>query len=378
MSAPLVVIAGCVAQKPVHGGHTWQFLQYLLGFRGLGWDVLLLDAMEPDCGDAREGARFLERTMARAGLDGCWALSDGSGGWLGMDREAVLEAVGRAELLVNVMGFLRDEEVLDAARLRVFLDTDPGFAQMWAALDLHDAFAGHDAHVTIGERIGREDCTIPTCGIDWITTPQPVTLGAWPVAPPAAPRFTSVASWRGAYGSIEYEGETYGLRVHQFRRFAELPRRTCLPFELALDIHPAEEPDLRMLDEHGWTRVDPRDTVGDPWSYRDYVQRSGAEFAVAKGIYVQSRSGWFSERSMCYLASGKPVVTQDTGFSESVETGAGLLPFDTLDDAVAAVEEVAADPEGHGRAARAIAERHYAADVVLPRLLERLEVGVRV
>jgi hypothetical protein len=378
VSAPLVTIAGCVAQKPAHGGHTWQFLQYLLGFRSLGWDVLLLDAMEPECGDPHEGARFLERTMARAGLDGCWALSDGRGGWLGMDRDDVIEAVRRSELLVNVMGFLSDEAVLDAARLRVFLDTDPGFAQMWSALGLHDAFAGHDAHVTIGERIGRPDCTIPTCGIDWITTPQPVALEAWPVAPPAAARFTSVASWRGAYGSVEYDGVTYGLRVHEFRRFAELPACTGVPFELALDIHPDEKPDLRLLDENGWARVDPREVVGDPWAYRSYVQGSGAEFAVAKGMYVQSRSGWFSERSMCYLASGKPVVTQDTGFSESVETGAGLLAFDTLEDAAAAVQEVAADPQWHARAARAVAERHYAAGVVLPRLLDRLDVGIRV
>jgi len=377
MSAPLVTIAGSMAQKPEHGGHTWQFLQYLLGFRSLGWDVLLLDAMEPDSGDPYQGARFLERTMARAGLDGCWALSMGDGDWLGLHRDDVLDAVGRSELLLNVMGFLRDEDVMNAARLRVFLDTDPGFAQMWSALGLHDAFEGHDAHVTIGERIGRPDCTIPTCGIDWITTPQPVVLDAWPVRLGAAARFTSVASWRGAYGPVEYDGVTYGLRVHEFRRFAELPAHTTLPFELALDIHPDEERDLRLLDANGWTRVDPRSAVGDPWSYRRYVQGSGAEFAVAKGMYVKSRSGWFSERSMCYLASGKPVVTQDTGFSESVETGAGLFAFETLDEAVAAVEEVELNPGEHARAARSVAERHYAASVVLPRLLERLDVPVR-
>jgi hypothetical protein len=378
MSAPLVTIAGCVAQKPAHGGHTWQFLQYLLGFRGLGWDVLLLDAVEPGCGDPHEGARFLGRTMAQAGLDGCWALSAGDGTWLGRARDEVIEAVRCSELLVNVMGFLRDEAVMDAARLRVFLDTDPGFPQMWHTLGLHDAFAGHDAHVTIGERIGRADCTIPACGIDWITTPQPIALDAWPVAAPASGRFTSVATWRGTYGPVEYQGVIYGMRVHEFRRFAELPARTGLPLELALDIDPGEERDLQLLDANGWIRVDPRMVVGDPWSYRRYVQGSGAEFAVAKGMYVQSRSGWFSERSMCYLASGKPVVTQDTGFNERVETGAGLLAFNTLDEAVAAVEEVARDPEGHARAARSVVERHYRADVVLSRLLERLEVGVRV
>jgi hypothetical protein len=378
MTAPLAVIAGCVAQKPHHGGHTWQFLQYLLGFRRIGWDVLLLDALDEDCGPLDAGVRFLDGTLRSVGLGGRWALSAGAGRWLGWSREDVLEAVARSRLLINVMGYLRDEEVLDAARMTVFLDTDPGFAQMWAALDLHDAFEGHDAFVTIGERIGRDDCSIPTCGREWITTPQPVALDAWHVASPRRRGFTGVASWRGAYGAIDYEGTAYGLRVHEFRRFADLPRLAALPFELALDIHPAETSDLDLLRRGGWHLVDPRRVAGDPWSYRDYIQGSEAEFAVAKGIYVQSRSGWFSERSICYLASGKPVVAQDTGFSELLETGEGLLAFDSVEDALAAVREVWRDPERHARAARSLAERRFAAERVLPRLLERLELRARV
>jgi hypothetical protein len=375
VSAPLVVIAGSVAQKPQHGGHTWQFLQYLLGFRRLGWEVLLLDAVEPDQGDPQAAARFLERTWSRAGLDRRWALAAPDGDWFGMGRDEVMDAVRSSRLLINVMGFLRDEQVLDAAPRRVFLDTDPGFPQMWADLGLHDSFEGHDAFVTIGERIGRSDCTIPLCGRDWITTPQPIALESWPAVGGAAARFTGVASWRGAYGPVDHGGVTYGLRVHEHRRFARLPAATGLPFELALDIHRADERDRLLLEDGRWRLVDPRVVAGDPWSYRRYVQGSGAELAVAKGMYVQSRSGWFSERSICYLASGKPVVAHDTGFAELVDTGAGLLAFRTFDEAVAAVEEVARDPEGHGRAARALAEKHFAAERVLPRLLERLEIS---
>jgi len=368
-----VVIAGCVAQKPRHGGHTWQFLQYLLGFRSLGWEVLLVDAM--DEGHPADGARFLRDLMARVGLPDRWALACGDGRWLGRSREDVLAAVARSALLVNVMGYLRDEQILDAARLRVFLDTDPGFGQMWAELGLHDAFEGHDAFVTIGERIGRADCTIPTGARDWITTPQPVALEAWPVSPTDGGAFTGVASWRGAYAPIDFEGVGYGLRVHEFRRLADLPRRTSLPFELALDIHPDETNDLELLANGGWKLVDPRVAAGDPWTYRSYVQGSRAEFAVAKGMYVQSRSGWFSERSMCYLASGKPVVAQDTGFTELLDTGEGLLAFRDLDGAVDCVEEVWRSPRRHARAARALAERHFAASQVLPRLLDRLGVA---
>jgi hypothetical protein len=384
MSAPgRITIAGSIAQKPHQAGHSWQFLQYLLGFRRLGWDVLFVDRLEDAlCRDEQGRAcppeasvnlRYLDALMREFELDGAWSVVLDGGRHAGMERERVLEHVRDSELLLNVMGFLGDEELLGAARRRVFLDTDPGFGQMWCALGLADVFAGHDAHVTIGERIGRAGCTIPTCGLDWITTPQPVLLERWPVAPPPLKdAFTTVGRWRGAYGPVDFEGHRYGLRVHEFRRFADLPRASGASFELALDIDPAETADLALLDDSGWTLVDPARAGRTPVAYRDFIARSAAEFMVAKGMYVDSASGWFSERSICYLASGRPVLAQDTGLGELYPLGEGLLAFSTLDEAVAGVESIRSDRDRHARAARALAVEYFDSDKVLGRLLERL------
>ena len=378
-----ITIAGSMAQKPHQAGHSWQFLQYLLGFRRLGFDVLFVDRLEDalcrDEGgracppDHSQNLRYVDALMREFELDGAWSVVLDGGRHAGMERGDVLEHIRDSELLVNVMGFLADEELLGAARRRVFLDTDPGFGQMWLDLGLADVFAGHDAHVTIGERIGRDDCTIPTCGLDWITTPQPVLLAGWPAAPlPASGAFTTIGRWRGAYGPIDHGGRRYGLRVHEFRRFAGLPRACGGTFELALDIDPAETADLKLLADGGWSLADPARAAATPRSYRDYIERSAAEFMVAKGIYVDSRSGWFSERSICYLASGRPVLAQDTGLGELYPVGEGLLTFSTLDEAVAGVAAIRADPARHAAAARAIAEEHFDSDRVLGRLLERL------
>jgi hypothetical protein len=276
-----------------------------------------------------------------------------------------------------VNGFVTQERVLERVPLRAYLDIDPGFGQMWRALDLHDLFAGHDAFITIGERIGREDCSIPTNGLDWITTPQPVALEHWPAQPPPDPGagFTSVASWRGPFAPIEYEGVTYGLRVHEFRRFADLPARTTEALEVALDIHEAETADLELLRANGWNLADPAVKAADPWAYRDYVQRSKGELMIAKHMYVASRSGWLSDRSICYLASGRPVVAQDTGISELYPVGEGLLTFGEPAEAAEAIGQVSADYERHSRAARELAEQHFGSDVVVGRVLR--ELGIR-
>jgi hypothetical protein len=364
VSRPRIVIGGAVAQKPGAAGHAWQFLQYLLGFRRLGYDVLLLDR----AGDER-GLEWVSRALG--GID--WSIDLGGGRHAGMPRPDVLEFLASADLLLNVMGFVSDEELLGAARRRVFLDTDPGFPQMWKALGLADVMAGHDAHVTIAERIGEPDCPIPDCGLDWITTPQPVVLDAWPAQPPAgAGRFTSVASWRGAYGPVMYEGRTYGLRVHEMRRFAELPRLAGGEFELALDIHPADAADARRLERGGWRLVAPVGVASTPGDYRRYVQRSGAELMVAKQMYVATRGGWLSERSLCYLASGRPVLAQDTAFAECHPAGEGLLTFGTVDEALAGVEAIRADPARHAAAARELARERFCSDRVLTRLLDRV------
>ena len=218
-----------------------------------------------------------------------------------------------------------------AFRRRVLIDIDPGFTQFWHAAGLAGAnVEGHDAYFTIGELIGTPTCPIPTNGIDWQPVRQPVILEDWPVVPSPEPdRFTTIATWRGPFGRIEHGGRTYGLKVHEFRKFVTLPHESPHRFEVALDIHPGDSADLEKLRGHGWKVVDPRAVAGDPDAYRAYVQGSGGEFSVAQGVYVDTACGWFSDRSTRYLASGRPVLLQDTGFSRILPVGEGLVAFTT-------------------------------------------------
>ena len=367
-----VTIGGAVAQRPGNGGHAAVFVQWLRGFRRLGWDVLFVDRVEPGQ-DARAQERWLADVFQSAGLEGRWAALTPEGETLGRPRSEVLDHVRGSELLLNVMGYVDDDELLAAAPRRVFLDIDPGFPHMWRALGLHDAFTGHDDFVTVGGRVGEPECDVPDCGLRWIPTLPPVDTDWWPAAePPADGAFTSIATWRGPFGPIDYEGRRYGLRVHEFRRFVDLPARSEHRFEVALNIDDGDEADRDKLLEAGWRLVDPRDVASGLDAYRAYIERSRAELMVAKNMYVDTRSGWFSDRSACYLAAGRPVLAQDTGLDGILPTGEGLLTFSDLDEALAGAEAIAADPSRHGRAARAIAEEHLDAPVVIERLLSAL------
>lgn len=378
-----IALAMAVAQRPRVGGHTWVALQYLLGFRDLGLEVTLIDRLEPDmCRDARGrpcapadsvNLEFLSDVMRRFELEDAWAVLVPGGETIGIQRPALERRLERSSALINVMGYLDDEDLLGRAPLRAFLDIDPGFPQMWRELGLHDAFAGHERFVTVGLNVGQPGCLVPDCGLEWITTPPPVAVEHWPVAPDGR-GFTTVASWRGPFGPIEYDGRTFGLRAHEFRRFFELPEHTEAEFELALEIDPADASDLERLSEHGWLLLDPLASAGDPIAYRDFVKRSAAELMVAKNMYVASGGGWFSDRSACYLASGKPVLAEETGFSSYLPAGEGLIAFATLGEAVAGVEEISSDHPRHAAAARAIAEEHFDARRVLEALLNRLDV----
>jgi hypothetical protein len=382
-----ILIAGALAQVPRNGGLGWFHLQLLLGLRRIGWDVLFLDRVGPGmCVDdagrpAPPGggvnASWLQSVMEGFGLGGAYSLALGDGGRVvGVPRDRALRVASEAELLLNVMGYLNDEEFLARARRRVFLDIDPGFGQMWRDLGLHDPFRGHDDFVTLGMNIGRAGCAIPTCGLRWLTMPQPVVLEQWPVAPASeAGAFTSIGGWRGPNAPVEYKGTMYGLRAHEFRKFAALP--TMCPgtrFEMAFDIHPAEVKDLDLLARNGWCLVDPKSVAGTPDAYRAYVAASKAEFMVPKNMYVQTSSGLLSDRSAYYLASGRPVLARDTGITGLYPTGEGLITFTTLEEAAAGVEMINADYARHSRAARAIAEEFFDSDKVLTRLLRELNV----
>lgn len=382
-----IVVAGAVAQRPRHAGHTWVFLQYLLGFRELGWDVLLLDWIDAGlltddrgrpCSPAAsvQVATFLD-LLVRYDLAGSLTIHVPDGDRVvGLGRQAVLERVRQAALLLNVMGYLRDEEILAAASRRVFLDIDPGYAQIWRELGLFDAFAGHDAFVTIGANVGQPDCRVPTCGLSWITTPPPVVLSAWPFDPTPGPRgLTSVVTWRSHYGTVSYQGETFGPRAHEMRRLMTLPGQTGQTFELALDIDPSDSRDRDDLLANGWRLIDPRAVANTLSAYQQYVRESSGEIMVAQNMYVQTRSGWFSDRSVCYLASGRPVLAQDTGIQDRYASDAGLLLYATLEEAIVGARALSDDPPRQARAARAVAEEYFDAQRVLARLLGSLGVG---
>jgi hypothetical protein len=376
-----ILVAGALAQRPRAGGHAWVFLQYLLGFQRLGYDVLFVDWLDEEiCGEPvgrSPHAAYLRSVMEAFGLAKVYSLLDRRTGQVaaGLSRDEVTRRAAESACLLNVMGYLEDEEIIGAVPLRVFLDIDPGFPQMWRELAFADVFAGHDRFVTVGGNVGQPGCDIPTCGLDWISIPPPVVIDRWPVSSSANGRFTTVCTWRGAFGPIEYNGRLYGLRVHEFRRFAELATLANGYFELALDIDEPDASDRDLLLRRGWHLVDPRAVAPDPLSYQQYVAGSKAEVAIAKQMYVATRSGWFSDRSACYLASGKPVLAQDTGLDRLYPLGEGLLTFSTLEEAVAGVDAIERDYAGHARAARAVAEERLDSDRVLMRLLEQLAIA---
>lgn len=339
-----ILVAGMVAADPRQGGATWAVLQYVRGLERLGHDVWVVDPDEP----TPEAEQYF------AGL--------------GLGRQAFL---GRfdgpiPDLLLNISGMLRDDRVFKETPVRVYLDLDPVFNQLWHAQGIDVGLEGHTHHVTVGLRV-------PETGHEWIHTLPPVVLASWPVAERIEHNaLTTVGNWRG-YGSIEHESVRYGQKAHSWRQFLDLPRLTGERFALALAIDPAE-PDVRRLREHGWELLDPRHVAGTPADYASFVRGSKAELGIAKEGYVVSRSGWFSDRSAAYLASGRPVIAQDTGFGAMLPVGAGLFSFDVSDDVIQAVEALRRDYGRHARAARAIAEEYLDSGRVLTRLLR--EVGV--
>jgi len=368
-----ILLAGMVAGDPRQGGASWAVLQYVAGLRALGHEVMLV---EPTAAEAlAPGGEVVRYFEALPLPEGRAALLAGEGETVGVSYVELLDFVRGADLLLNISGMLRDERLLEAVPVRAFLDLDPGFNQAWEATGADMGFDLHTHFATVGVRIGAEDCPIPTLGHSWIPTLPPVALVHWPVAeePPRRNAVTSVGHWR-SYGSIEFGGVHYGQRAHALRELFELPGRAEASFELALGIHPDEVDDLRALRDNGWRLLDPDKVAGTPAAYADFVRGSKAELCVAKSGYVNSRSGWFSDRSACYLASGRPVAAQDTGFGAALPVGEGLLAFGSVEEAAVAVAEIEDDYGRHRDAARALAEGHLDAARVLPRLLERLAV----
>jgi hypothetical protein len=384
-----IAVAGALANKHRHGGSAWVRLSWAEALRELGFDVLFVEQISAaDCVDAAgrpadfaasaNAATFLAATEA-VGFGGDAALvCPDDGRVLGMDGDELLERLGEATLLVNISGHLRWQPALELLPRRVFVDLDPGYTQIWHASGGDAAgLEGHELHFTVGANVGTARCDLPTGGIRWRPIRQPVVLDRWPEPSDTCcdfGGFTTVASWRGAYGRPVWEGRSYGLKVHEFRRYASLPETTGLPFAAALDIHPDDACDADRLRAGGWTLLDPS-LVGDVEAFRRFVSSSGAEFSTAQGVYVETGSGWFSDRTVRYLASGRPALVQDTGFSEHLPVGEGLLSFRTPDEARAGAHAIVKDYARHSSAARALAERCFAPAPALEPLLDAAGVA---
>jgi len=381
-----VIVTGLVGTYPV-GGVAWDYLQYVVGFRALGCEVYYLEdtgqwlydpAAETFTEDAGGNVRFLAASLAMLdpGMAERWSLRAPDGVHHGLDARAVERVCAGADLFLNLSGSCWLREAYRSARVKAYVDTDPGYSQAkLVAVEAGTADASvrfsvdlirqHDVFFTLGEAIGTPGCTIPTAGIRWLPTRQPIALAMWPVRAAPAGAFTTVMSWKIEPLPPTLDGRVYGGKDVEFARFMQLPSRTPETLEMAL----AGAAPRAEIAAAGWRLRDARPVSATMGSYRDYLLGSRGELSVAKNAYVATRSGWFSTRSAAYLACGKPVVVQDTGFPAYIPTGPGLHAFTTPENAVAALAAIRGDYAGACRHAREIAETHFRAERVCERLL---------
>jgi hypothetical protein len=376
-----IIVAGVVSLSPFAPGFVWDWAHIAVGFQRLGHDVYFVEEVEPKwCVDAegrqcpfeKSGNRALFRTsMERFGLldRACQVYNRGEAAF-GLSLDALADVAKSADLLINISGHAKSDLLLGAVRRRAYVDQDPVYTQLWLAeygkeLNLR----AHDVFFTVGLNIGTPHSPIPDGSIRWHGLLPPVVLDYWPVRiDEGCERFTTIASWAG-YSDLCYQGEWYGSKAGEFTHFAALPRRVDQAFEVAMRRHDSESEAIRLLRESGWV-ITEAGRIRDLDSYQAYIASSRAEIGIAKNAYVKGRSGWFSDRASHYLASGKPVLAQATGFEQHVPTGRGLLAFATLEEAVEGVRAINRNYREHCLAARAFAQEHLEYDKVLPRMLE--------
>lgn len=376
-----IIVLGYIVRGPL-GGLAWHHLQYVMGLRALGHDVYFIEDSDdyPSCYDPERdivdtnpsyGLRFAAQTFDRVGLGERWCYYDAhTDRWMGPLAPLAPDVCKSVDLLLNLSGVNPLRSWLAQVPHRVFVDTDPAFTQIRHLTQPHarELAAAHNSFFTFAENIGREDCLVPADGFAWQPTRQPLQADAWSITPgPPGGSWTTVMQWE-SYRTLRYEERYYGMKSDSFESFVDLPERAGSVFEIAVGSKSAPRDFLRAK---GWRLLDPLEVTRDPWSYQEFIRGSKAEFSVAKHGYVSSRSGWFSERSVAYLASGRPVLTQQTRFSDWLETGAGLLAFETMEEALAGIEEIDANYDHHCRAARELAEEFFDARTVLTDLIER-------
>lgn len=383
-----VIVTGMVVTYPV-GGVAWDYLQYALGLEQLGHEVYYLEDTGWQVYDPRKqeygedysyGVESLRRTLQTLSpqLAERWHVRDMNGRSFGMEYDTFAQLVRDADLFLNVSGgtLLRDPYM--RCPHKVLIDSDPGWNHFvnFPKWDANPGWQGshgwraHDHFFTYAERIGKAGCVLPTLGIDWQPTRPPVVMDHWQPEPPAE-AWTTVMTWNNFGRTIEYEGKTYGTKEREFTQVETLPQRISANMEIAS----GGDPPLNRWRDLGWSVVDSHAISETADKYRHYIQQSRAEFSVAKNLYVATRSGWFSCRSVCYLAASRPVVVQDTGFSEVIPIGQGLLAFTDLDSAIDAIRRIEHDYDRHAAAARQLAAEHFDARLVLTDLLRRIGLG---
>lgn len=355
-------------------------MAYAVGLSQLGHEVYFMEDVSPDaCRDA-EGDRlaFAEwrgRSRFRGVLEqyGIWPrgclIFDGGREAYGMDFRRAVTIAGQADLLINVQGRLTTPEILEAVACRIYIDINPAKTQVYQSeYGIDRGFDRHDHFFTVGLNIGTERSPIPSCGLTWHGVFPPVVLSLWPTADSTEPaRFTTISTWAGK-NTFCFRGEYSGEKSDQWRRFLRLPALTDQPLEVNLEAGRKRKQAVRPFAEAGWSVADPAD-LSDLEDYRGYIANSRGEFSVANSRYVQFNTGWFSDRTARYLASGRPAVVQSTGIEAHVPTGVGLLTFDTVEEAAEGIERINADYELHRRRAREIAVEFCGSDAVLGRIL---------
>ena len=377
-----IVVLGYIIRGPL-GGLVWHHLQYVVGLIRLGHDVLFIEDSDDYAScvhldrdtldtDPTEGMNFARGALKPFGADERFAYFDEhTNHWLGPACNEAEAFCRSADCVLNLSGVNPVRPWWADAPVRVLVDTDPAFTQI-TNLQSERARAraeAHNAFFTFGERFGQPGCTIPDDGLAWQPTRQPVVLDAWPVTPPpAGAPFTTVMQW-DSYKKLSHGTRSFGMKSHSFEPYFPLPGRVDAP--LLLGIGGASCPPRDKLRDHGWRLRNTIEFTRNPWQYRRFLQDSAGEFSVAKHGYVATASGWFSERSANYLASGRPVVVQDTGFSRILPAGEGLLAFQDIDQAAENIERVQSDWDHHAAAARRIAEEYFDAHRVLHDLMDR-------
>lgn len=379
----IIIFAGSIGRFPL-GGHAWVNMQYLAGLRDLGHEVVYME----ECGeqswvykwetdelvtDLRYPSDYIRACLEVIGLGDRWIYRVGERSE-GMPLPDFLDLCAQADLMIvraAPLGMWRPEYA--SPRRRIFIDVDPGFTHIRLAngdAQLGRTVAQCDRLFTIAQRLDCSDCSIPKGGMNWIKTLSPVWLPAWPSVDNGATQFTLILQWESYSKSHQYHKTVHnGIRYEQKNKelmnYLELPKLTGRSFQMALTGGPHRE-----LSEHGWDVVQGWEATLTPLSYRQFITDSGAELGIAKHGYVATRGGWFSDRSTCYLASGKPVLLQDTGLRDWLPTGEGIMTFSDVDGARRGIEAICADYPRHRRAARRLAQEYFATDRVLPPLLE--------